>query len=142
MKKNVACFITSTALLSQFIMSPIVFSQEQQVDEEKGNQVNQTQVDSMKRVVEMDENDDKYVEESAIEDDSTISITTNAGEMYSGSNFSLEMNLTNNSGTVPKGTQYIISISPDAIDYSTIRFENPIDDFFLWKLIQPQVKLF
>ncbi|HHP9139904.1 TPA: hypothetical protein ACSJWK_001089 [Listeria monocytogenes] len=123
-------------------MSPIVFSQEQQVDEEKGNQVNQTQVDSMKRVVEMDENDDKYVEESAIEDDSTISITTNAGEMYSGSNFSLEMNLTNNSGTVPKGTQYIISISPDAIDYSTIRFENPIDDFFLWKLIQPQVKLF
>ena len=64
--------------------------------------------------------------------DSSVSVDTNAGEMKSGSNFSLNLHLTNNSGTIPAGTKYVISISPDAIDYSSIQFENPIDEFFTW----------
>ncbi|WP_259756287.1 MucBP domain-containing protein [Lactococcus lactis] len=66
----------------------------------------------------------------------TASLETNANTVDTGSALSLALQLTNNSDTtiIPAGTSFVISLSSEVIDYSTLNFSDPtISNFFTYQ---------
>lgn len=107
MKRNIwSKLLISTVVLSQFAALGSIVYAEEPMNEEPTN------------------NEEANIETSSLLRESKVGIKTNASSVTTHSNLALTLELVNENGVIPQGTQYVVKVSSDAIDFDSINFDD------------------